>query len=377
VSLYRGKGRQIWTVKVPTESGRWRGYSTGTKHQATARRMLRMVEDLGPRGARAWDVLKVLHDGTKTLPELHDLYHAAKRDVAELRALLAQTDLESMVESFLAAQHCTEDTKQHYKALIRRLMPEGQRFPVSEFTSTRIQKTIDDMKATGATKRKCGAAIRTFANWLIRRGTIRDNPMRQVRLPRAAPPRTLFLETADAKRLADAQPSPYRELSALLAGSGIEVSVALELRVRDVDQANKEIRAKGTKTHARDRVVRVADWGWEYLLALLEGKSADDYLFETIPDRFTAGDVHRAAIAKLSAESSAFAGYTMRDHRHTYAVRAIRAGTPADLVARQLGHVNAVLVLSVYGRFQPTQSERDKWERAATAMDNEKTEQPT
>jgi hypothetical protein len=61
-------------------------------------------------------------------------------------------------------------------------------------------------------------------------------------------------------------------------------------------------------------------------------------------------------------------GYTMRDQRHTYAVRAIRAGTPAELVARQLGHVNAVLVHKVYGRFAPRQDERDRWERAAAAM---------
>jgi integrase len=67
----------------------------------------------------------------------------------------------------------------------------------------------------------------------------------------------------------------------------------------------------------------------------------------------------------------------MRDQRHTYAVRAIRAGTPAEIVARQLGHANAVLVLKVYGRFAPTQRERDHWERMATEMDKQRTAEST
>ena len=59
----------------------------------------------------------------------------------------------------------------------------------------------------------------------------------------------------------------------------------------------------------------------------------------------------------------------MSDARHTYAVRQIRAGVPVEVVARQLGHANSTLVQVVYGRFVPSQSERDKWERLATAAE--------
>jgi hypothetical protein len=61
-------------------------------------------------------------------------------------------------------------------------------------------------------------------------------------------------------------------------------------------------------------------------------------------DRWTAGDAHRAACLRAEIHN-----YQMRDQRHSYAVRAARAGTPAELIARQLGHANAVLVLKVYG----------------------------
>ena len=41
--------------------------------------------------------------------------------------------------------------------------------------------------------------------------------------------------------------------------------MALKLRARDIDHPRREIRAAGTKTHARDRIVRVAEWAWSYI----------------------------------------------------------------------------------------------------------------
>lgn len=367
--VFRQKGRAVYALKVPKSDGSWRTCSTGTKHARTARRIEQMVQALGPQGERAWDLLDRVHAGSITLADLFDRYTSVGQDLGQLRRALSETDLEPMVEQFLSAATCSDDTKAHYRVHLHRLMPEDVRFPIEQFTRERIQKVVDEMKGTAATRRKCGAAIRSFGNWLVDRGHLEMNPARLVRLPRPAAPRTLFLDVDDAVRLAEAQPSPYREFSALLAGSGIEVSVALTLRRRDVDTDAKEIRARGTKTHARDRVVRVADWAWPYVQRLVKGKTPDALLFADIPDRWEAGEVHRAVVKALEEEHPIFAGYTMRDARHSYAVRAIRAGTPADIVARQLGHANPTLVLQVYGRFQPSQDERSKWERIATAVD--------
>jgi integrase len=212
--------------------------------------------------------------------------------------------------------------------------------------------------------------MRRFTDHLVGRRTLAADPMLGLTLPPAGKPRCNYLETVDAKRLADTQPSPYREFSALLAGSGIDVSVALKIRKRDVDVANREIRAAGTKTYDRDRIVRVAEWAWPYVERLLNGLLADALVFSGIPDRRVAGDVHRDACEVLIARGfTIYTGYTMRDHRHTFAVRAIRAGTPAEIVAKQMGHVDGTLVTKVYGRFAPTQAERDKWERIAAAQD--------
>jgi integrase len=83
--------------------------------------------------------------------------------------------------------------------------------------------------------------------------------------------------------------------------------------------------------------------------------------------RAGAQDHHKGACAQLGIED-----YRIHDQRHSYAVRAARAGTPAELIARQLGHANAILVLKVYGRFMPSQQDRDKWELVAAAQDAER-----
>lgn len=205
----------------------------------------------------------------------------------------------------------------------------------------------------------------SFATHLVRARLITSNPMRQVAAPPAAPPRLRWLDVADMPRLADAQEEPYKTLSALLGGTGIEVSVAVTLHRREVDLelARKEIRAAGMKTHARDRIVRVAEWAWPYVEARCAGLLPNAPLFPGV-DRWRASEAHRAACLSLG-----IVDYQLRDQRHSYAVRAARAGTPAELIARQLGHASAVLVLKVYGRFMPSQQDRDKWERIAAMQD--------
>jgi hypothetical protein len=107
----------------------------------------------------------------------------------------------------------------------------------------------------------------------------------------------------------------------------------------------------------------VADWAWPHFAPVLEGKLPDALLVPGMK-RGAAGDQHRQVCQRLG-----IADYELRDSRHSWAVRAAKAGTPAEIIARQLGHANGVMVLKVYGRFLPSQHDRDKWERIAALQD--------
>jgi integrase len=150
------------------------------------------------------------------------------------------------------------------------------------------------------------------------------------------------LDLRDVLRTVKAAEGPYRPLYAVLYGAGVEISAALACTERDVDMRSRELRAPGTKTHSRDRVVRVADWAWPHLLGHVTKLLPGERLFAGL-DRWKVGEHHTALLKRLELPH-----HRLHDARHFYAVRAIRAGTPYELVARQLGHADVAMVAKVY-----------------------------
>lgn len=74
--------------------------------------------------------------------------------------------------------------------------------------------------------------------------------------------------------------------------------------------------------------------------------------------------MHRGACRTLGIEN-----YQLKDARHSYAVRAIRAEAPFEHVAEQLGHADTTMVVRVYARFRPSKAERTDWQRIAAMQD--------
>ncbi len=359
--VFRRPDRPAWYVDVPMPSGRVR-LSTGTNDRATARAIERAIFDLASR--REWDLLAAVRDGRLTVGDVFDAHRT--RDLAALRLRLSDTDLRPLIEPWLLVHgaKAKPDTVSHYRTVLHRLMPEGQPFPASRFTVRDLEPWLATTYCgRPGTHRKAHAALSQFAAFLVRQGVIEINPLRQFPAPAPSQPRLRYLEVEQMIALADAQAEPYQSLCARIHGTGVEISVALALRAADVDLFRKEVRAQGTKTHARDRIVRVAEWAWPYLIARVAQLDLNAPLFPT--DRWRALDSQNEACAKLGIEK----GYRLHDARHSYAVRAARAGTPAELIAAQLGHANAMMVIKIYGRFMPSQADRDLWEMRAAAMD--------
>ena len=205
--------------------------------------------------------------------------------------------------------------------------------------------------------------MQSFATYLVEVGVLASSPIRDVHAPPPSKPRVVEIPLADVLRIVENAPSPYPALFALLYGAGVEISAALACIESAVDIDRREVRARGTKAHARDRIVRVAEWAWPFLAKHLETLTPGERLFRGI-DRWQAGDAHRVRLIALGLPH-----HRLHDSRHFYAIRAIRAGTPYELVARQLGHADVAMVAKVYGRFAPRSDERDRWKKIAAAHD--------
>jgi integrase len=191
--------------------------------------------------------------------------------------------------------------------------------------------------------------------------------MDRVKRPKAVKPPIMFYELDAVERIVGAQPTlERRALMALMYGTGIEVSTALQLTRSDIDPVKREIRAAGTKAHTRDRVCRVSDWAWPIVWQYVQPMHPQAKLWPSY-NRWTVSDWHRDTVADLELPA-----IPLKNSRHHWAVRSLRAGTPVGVVQDQLGHGSPMLTLSLYGRFRPSTEDREKWEAAATETEKKR-----
>jgi integrase len=359
MSIYK-RGKK-YSVYVKTRDGGRRVHSTGTSDKPTAKCMDEMLQSMASR--REWEFLDAVFAQRLTVPELFDAKTGSGLDA--LRDRLADVDLQDFIAPWqaevLSNTSETSDTAQQYLTKVRTLIPDGAPWYRSQLTYDALSKWLSSRPVSGSTKRKCHAAVSSFCGYLLRSGILKMNPMRDVQAPAANPPRTRYLDLADVWRLVDATAEPYRTVSALIHGTGLEISVALKLQRQDFDRERREVRARGTKNANRDRVAVIAEWAWRYVEPHLVNALPNAPVFPNT-DRWRAADAHNEACGAIG-----IGDYHMHDARHSYAVTALRAGAPFEVVAHQLGHVNTNQVVSVYGRFKPNDQERRSWEQVAVS----------
>ena len=153
--VYRREGRDAWFVAVPTPHGRAKR-STGTAHRATAVAMERMLTALGPKGRRAWDLLERVVDGSLSIGTLYDAY--SNNDLDGLRARLQDADLAEHVDGWQAwlVDRVSADTRAHYLAHVRTLIPTDASYPRSRFTGLEVARWL--ATRTGLTQKRTRAA---------------------------------------------------------------------------------------------------------------------------------------------------------------------------------------------------------------------------
>ena len=391
------RGRMYY-CHVPLEDGRTRVRKAGTTDRATARTIDRMLDIL--KGKRDWELLHAAAFGRLAVGELWDAYRAGEAALARLRARLNDVDLATYVDEWqrwLATQLGSDSPAPAvYRTYVcslmtytttmgsgaeeahgdlaeqRREQRREQHHPFyrSELTTGHLVRWLAALPVGASTKRYYRSGVSSFFKYLKLVGVLDHDPMRDVDAPAAGPPRERYLDHMDVLRLVEAQAEPYRTVSALIHGAGLELTVALGLTRADVDAGRRRVRARGTKMarrqrkRARDRYARVEAWAWAYLerhLAANPGLPAASIFPDVSPKMARAR--HREACQRLG-----IVDYRPHDARHTYAVRAIRAGASPRVVSKQLGHVDEQMVMRVYAKHEPDDSDYH-WEETAAARD--------
>ncbi|MFI5230516.1 MAG: tyrosine-type recombinase/integrase [Gemmatimonadales bacterium] len=371
---YTRAGRPTFYFQARTQHG-WRLMSTRTPDRALAKKIEAMWEALATEH-RAWDCLEPVLQRQMTIGALFDAWRDAGRNVEELRRRLNDVDVEPLIAGFLAVHKAKvkPDSLEHIEFHLRALIPEGQPLPRSKATVEYLTTQLYGYTGKPGTLRKVHSDWSVFFAYLADvRGLYERNPMERVTRPPATKPIVRFYELDVVERIVASQPTlERRALFALLYGTAIEISVALKLTRADVLEQRKEVRGAGTKTHTRDRVTRVADWAWPIVWELAKAKLPAARLFDGVPSRYTASDWHVAAVGPEGLDLAE--QLPMKNARHHWAVRQLRAGAPIKLVQEQLGHASPNLTLNTYGQFRPSGADRDRWEEAATEYEKTRRE---
>jgi integrase len=350
------RGQTYWGC-VKLRDGRSKRISLDTKDRNLAKVFEAMLDQL--RTQREWDILGRIAGHTLTVGEVYDHWREGEEGIERLKLSLSDIDLNQQVEGWAnwAQRRAGANTVEKYTRQLRRLVPEGVPFKRSQFSRRVISASLASLLCSSSTARRHHAAWSSFANYLVEVEVIPANPLRSIRAPSPNPPKELYLSLTDCLRLVEAQPLPYRALAALREGAGVEISPALAVKRGDVDEKEHTVHVRGTKNAWRNRIVLVDDWAWPFLAQTLKGKLPDALLFveeSGKPARYArARSEHKAALKALSLDPK----YTMHDARHSFAVRWMKEGQDPQLIANNLGHRDASMVLRIYGKYRPKPSD--------------------
>lgn len=364
----------VWWARIPAKRPPAKQRSLGTSDRGRAKALCGMLRSFAQQ--QRWEVLAELAGGTLDLGEVFDRWSRDELSAlqAERKAAANDPDLTTYllgwVDRLTGEGHKTIGK---YLVQLRTLMPEGEPFPRSRFRRAEIRTWLDRQRPK--TRNRYRAAASSFAEYLLELEVLEVNPVRLVRAAPASAPRVRFLSVPEGAATLDALPEPHSALHALLLATGADVGATLQVRMRDVDEAKGEILIRGTKTHDRERTRRLlhpwaAERFWRYYRGRAKiGAALLFDLWDESDPRGLAKAKDRTLHALQAALSAVKVGdYATKDHRHTFAVHALKDGYSYGVVAYQLGHADTTLVHRVYGKYVPEAADYTR-RTAVTALE--------
>lgn len=343
----RGK-RGNKSIYVPMQNGALVQRSTGTADASIARKMKRMVEQL--RDEHRWVFLEAVRAKKIDLRTLYT-YHASNQ-LGLLEGVLSAKNLSEHLSGWITWVRANRRegvrTADVYWQQVTTLVPHEGTFPASELTKARVVAWLAGLTCTSGTRRKYLYALKSFIHYLIDVGVLETDPLAGLRAPKKNPARERW-ETADRDRAIVAAASPqYRALFAFIKATGCDVGSARRAQLSDLDLVRGTVNLRGTKTDHR-RVFRawIEPWALPYLKWHVKDKVGPHTpLFEPFTNS-GAGHHHAHVCSVLKVED-----YTLKDARHSVAVRMRLAGATFEAIAEQLG-TSVYQVVQVYSKYRP------------------------
>ena len=237
------------------------------------------------------------------------------------------------------------------------------RVPLAQLRRGDVQRLIDDLTvdASPATAANVRDVLRLMLQRQVDLEVVDTNVAASVRAPTVehAPARFLTAEEADQLQLAaDAHPRPFAgAFVALMLGTGLRLGEAHALawgaEGLDLDERKVAVRftrgRRGELLPTKSRRDRQAPLGRDLVSRMLRYRLASG---RPLDGERVFPTSHRRTWEQVR-ERGGFDDLRVHDLRHTAATLMLASGTSIHAVAEILGHVDATLVLRLYGHALP------------------------
>jgi integrase len=255
---------------------------------------------------------------------------------------------------------------------LRRAEPLS-RLLVEEVSAAKVEDLVSEVARTAP--RQAQILLRLLKTVLAdarARGQRVDEAIAAIRPPRHVERTPRFLLWSEVEELA----SCCREgrLVAVAALTGLRQGELFALLAHDVDHPSAELVVSksgdrgrfGPTKNGKSRRVHLTLLASELVIQQLRERteSAAGFLFPSPTGRMWGDDNFRNRVFRPAVKRAGLDGLTFHDLRHTYASLLIAAGVGPMVVAQQMGHADARLVLQRYGHLYPGASAH-----AAAALD--------
>jgi integrase len=349
----------IFYLYVPRQSGGVALRTTGTGDARVMRGMKRMLSEL--KDARRWPLLDAILSGRLTLGTVYDAHTGNTLDTLE--ASLSATALALHVPGYLARLRALGRSARHVGNIDRQLRAFLHHVPdatTASLTRGVLSGWLAQLTRTPGTRRQYLYGLTGFTRYLCDVGVLAVYPFTGIKAPKKNAARMRYESEANDRRIVAAAKPKYRAMLAFIKATGCDASTPLRTLRRHLDLENGVAEIQGTKTPTRlvqEGVIEA--WALpilrEYCANVLpnahlwpEGKGKPGAHGTAETPWFTANGVgkeHAAACRALKID-----GYTLKDSRHSVAVRMARAGYTSFEIGEQIG-TSAYVVAKVYARF--------------------------
>lgn len=368
-AAYIRRGRKVFEMRVPLTRGRGDGPIRSLETEDPD--VKDDIESLVRRLLKKPEYFPLIDAVTASPPRLSlmDLYLADRSNrLDDLLKRLADVDLSLYLdgwEQWVKSNLGDTGTAEMYRAQVETLiLPNGEGSPEflqSALTTAKVNAWLAEKNVTTGYKRKLLYALFSFVRYLIESGVFDHNPIEHITRPKKGKKRVRWETEQNDIRIVNAAVGDYQTLFAFIKATGAEVSPATQLVVREIQLWPEDegrycgfAHIPGTKTETRDRHdVLIEKWARPYIERAIQGKLPNARVWAGI-SRYQAHWHHQNAAAAVEVTD-----YTLRDSRHSWAVRGRKARPQVsfEAIAEQLGNTVAV-VADVYADFKMTPEER-------------------